>query len=418
MNANFSLLIKPASYSCNLRCAYCFYLEKKKLFRKERPRMTPPVLERMISSFMALNLPQFSFGWQGGEPTLMGLDFFKRVVELQQIHGRAGSGVANGLQTNGTRLDDEFCEHLGKYKFLVGISIDGPPEIHDAQRVTHLGRGSHHLVMRGLTALKRHHVEHNGMCLVTQENVGCPALVYNYLKELGINFHQYIECVEFDEKGDLLPFAVGGPEWGDFLCGLFDEWKRCGDERTVSVRLFDSIIFRLVEEHSNVCAMADDCRQYFLVEHNGDVYPCDFHVLPEWRLGSVMTDEWVDMFESELFKKFGARKHEWNEECEECPYLMFCAGCCPKNRPMHGLDPRRKSVLCEGWKQFFKHSLDDFKKLARGVKRDREIEKEQIAIQRASVAIQRKSFSGVGTTGRNDPCPCGSGRKFKKCCGK
>ena len=418
MQPNFSLLIKPASYSCNLRCTYCFYLEKEAIFKKTRPRMTPDVLERMIASFMSLDLPQYGFGWQGGEPTLMGVDFFKQVVALQQTHGKTGDHVSNGLQTNGTRLNDEFCDLLAKFHFLVGLSMDGPPEIHDSQRITHLGRGSHHLVMRGLENLDKHHVEHNAMCLVTQANVKKPALVYNYFKELGMFFHQYIECVEFDEKGKLLPFAVGGHEWGEFMCGIFDEWKKSGDMYTVSVRLFDSIIFRLVEGRQNVCAMAPDCRQYFCVEHNGDVFPCDFHVLPEWRLGNIMSDGWMDMFESDKFKNFGSRKNQWNDDCANCGYLDFCQGCCPKNRPGHGEDPRKKSVLCEGWKMFYSHTLDDFKRLARKVLRDREVEEERMAIQHATAAIRRQSLAGVGNVGRNDPCPCGSGKKFKKCCGK
>ena len=411
---DFSLLIKPASYRCNLRCRYCFYLEKSAIYSKGVPSMTDETLERMVSSFMAIPMQQHSFGWQGGEPTIMGLDFFKRVTELQKRFGISGKVVSNGLQTNGTLLDDEWCAHLAEYKFLVGVSLDGPKDIHDANRITVGDEGTYDLVINGLNALERHGVEHNVLTLVTSANMDKPLEVYNHLKELGLNFHQYIECVEFDEKGALTPFSVTPDKWGEFLCSIFDEWYK-RDTRTISVRLFDSILTMMVEHHANVCAMSQDCRQYFLVEHNGDVYPCDFFMLPEWRLGNINNGEWADFTKSDLYAKFGERKRQWNAKCADCEFLRFCAGCCPKNRPGHGVDPAALSALCEGWKIFFEHTLERFKLLASHIVEERRMaQAEAEKLKRTPPPPQPPK----GKIGRNDPCHCGSGKKYKKCCGK
>ena len=411
----FSLLVKPASADCNLRCKYCFYLDRCELYpESRRHRMSDAVLERMISSFMATPQPQYAFGWQGGEPTLMGLDFFKRVVELQQKHGRQGAVVSNGLQTNGTMLTDEFAQHLAKYHFLVGVSVDGPAAIHDKSRLTVDERGSHAMVMKGIEHLKRHTVDYNILTLVSSANVKHPKEIYHYLLEQGVLFHQYIECVEFDEQGRRMPFAISDHQWGDFLCGIYDEWIK-GDTHRVSVRLFDSILTRMVEGVANVCHIGTDCRQYLVVEHNGDIYPCDFYVRPELKLGNIMTGEWAQYQQSPLYAEFGCRKHQWNDVCTGCEYLEFCGGDCQKNRWGGGADPRTISSLCEGWKQFYQHALPGLRTLAAEVRSRRMLEDE--ARRRQMTQIHSSTIPGAPKAGRNDPCPCGSGKKYKKCCG-
>ncbi|MFC1497901.1 anaerobic sulfatase maturase, partial [Verrucomicrobiota bacterium] len=341
-----------------------------------------------------------SFGWQGGEPTLMGLDFFKKVTNLQKKYGRRGGSVSNGLQTNTTLIDDEFARHLAEYKFLVGVSIDGPPEIHDLNRITVDGRGSHADVIRGLECLKKNKVEYNILTLVNSANVKMPREIYHYLCDMGVYYHQYIECVEFDKDGNLLPFAINGKDWGQFLCAIYDEWIQA-DTKKVSVRLFDSIIMKMVDDVANTCSMNTDCRQYLVVEHNGDVYPCDFYVEPELKLGNIMRDSWDDLLESPLYEEFGRRKSKWNDVCAQCEYLKYCAGCCPKNRLTRGKDPSQMSMLCEGWKQFYHHSLKGFRRLANELVAER----------------SEKGGGTRGSAGRNEQCPCGSGRKYKKCCG-
>ena len=406
----FSLLIKPTSADCNLRCEYCFYLGKKDLYPDAvRHRMSDEVLERMISTFLATNQPQHSFGWQGGEPTLMGLDFFKNVISLQKQYG-SGKNVSNGLQTNTTLIDDDFAKHLAEFYYLCGVSIDGPAEIHDHYRKYIDGRGAHSSVMEGLKKLKSNKVEYNVLTLVSQSNVKKPAEIYRYLCDMGVNFHQYIECVEFDSDGALMPFAINGEEWGDFLCGIFDEWVK-GDQRKVSVRLFDSILMMMVEGVPNVCAMGTNCRQYLVVEHNGDIYPCDFFVNSKMKLGNIMHNSWEEMLNSPIYEEFGSRKSNWNSECAKCEYLKYCAGCCPKNRPGKSDDPTQMSALCDGWKQFYHHSLKEFRALANGVIAERNQHDQQ---SRNQSGQPRPS----GNIGRNSPCPCGSMRKYKHCCGK
>jgi uncharacterized protein len=408
----FSLLIKPASFDCNLRCQYCFYLKKNEIYGGKSHHMNPQVLECMVRSYMALDMPMYSFCWQGGEPTVMGLDFYKEAIRLMQKYGRGGKQVSNALQTNGTLIDDEWAKFFRDYSFLLGISVDGPAELHDKFRKTCTGEGSHALVMRGMDALKRNKAEFNVLTLVSQSNVKHPLEVYRYLRDdLGIKFMQYIECIEFGKDGKLLPFCISGPEWGEFLCQVFDEWYKY-DRYEVSVRHFDSVLFKMLEGNANVCAMGRDCREYLVVENNGDIYPCDFFVEPRFKLGNIMSGNWRDFLNSPIYEEFGARKRNSDELCMACPWFDLCAGCCPKNRADRGEDARCLSVLCAGWKMFYEHTIERFRELTDEVRKRRA----QEAMQNQHAQIMRMYQSGQ--ISRNSSCPCGSGRKFKQCCGK
>jgi uncharacterized protein len=402
----FSLLIKPSSADCNLRCEYCFYLPRSELYPEtKRHRMPDDVLEAMISGYMATDQPQYVFAWQGGEPLLMGEEFFRKVTALQKEHGKAGAVVANGLQTNATLVTDEFASHLAKYKFLTGVSLDGDVDLHDRFRKTIDGRGSHAMVMAGLEKLRKAGAEVNALVLVSKANVSRPREVYRWLKEQDLLFHQYIPCVEFDEGDGLTPHSITGDEWGEFLCGIYDEW-RAGDERIVSVRTFDCVMMRYFNGSRDICRMGGDCRHYFVVEWSGDAYPCDFFVDQELRLGNVRDDSWEGLLASEAYAEFGAKKSQWNARCEGCEVLDLCMGDCLKHRPPRGGDPHALSTLCEGWNRFFKHAGDDLKAFADEERSQRENAERGRA---ASAAVAK----GVR---RNDPCPCGSGRKFKQCC--
>ena len=408
----FSLLVKPASADCNLRCEYCFYLEKCHLYPEaNRHRMSDEVLEQMVKSYMATRQPVYSIGWQGGEPTLMGLEFFQKVVELQKKYGRPGTSVGNGLQTNTTLIDDEMAAFFQKYNFLLGCSLDGPARLHDRYRLTAGGKPTHTDVLKGIETLEKHQVEFNILVLVSQANVAYAREVYRYLRDHGFLFHQYIPCVEFDENGELLPFAISGEEWGSFLCELFDEWWK-KDTRKISIRHFDSILTKMVDGQANVCTLGTDCCQYLVVEHNGDVYPCDFFVEPQLKLGNVMEHSWEEMLHSPIYLKFGAQKARWNQLCEDCDCLDLCAGDCLKHRIYAGNPSQNLSTLCSGWKRFLRHSRKRFEKLAESVRKQRQRE------ARASRQAQFQNSSRPASVGRNDPCPCGSGKKFKKCCGK
>jgi len=407
----FSLLIKPASADCNLKCTYCFYLEKCSLYPGTRKhRMSDSVLEKLIQSYMATPQPAYSFAWQGGEPTLMGWEFFRKVTDLQQTFGKTGAVVTNGIQTNATLIDDTLAAHLAQYRFLAGVSLDGPADIHNRFRQTAGGGPSHAAVLKGIDTLVRHKVAFNILVLVSQANVRRAREVYRYLVDSGFYFHQYIPCVEFDDRGKLLPFAISGPEWGDFLCEIFDLWHP-RDIQRVSIRHFDSLLNKMVDSSVTVCTLGENCCQYFVVEYNGDIYPCDFFVGKNYKLGNITKTSWRRMISSSQYQSFGSRKSDWNQFCETCEFLTLCSGDCLKHR-MYGSHPARNmSRLCSGWKQFFEHSAHKFNELAQTIRVERlkNLNHNRTQINHAG--------SKAGPVGRNQKCPCGSGKKFKKCCG-
>jgi uncharacterized protein len=403
----FSLLIKPASFDCNLRCEYCFYLRKEAVFGNCRHRMSDEILEKMVSSFIGLDMRNHLFSWQGGEPTVMGLDFFKKALALMEKYGK-GKNVTNTLQTNGTLLNNEWAGVLHKYNFLVGLSLDGPAKIHDKNRFDAGGKGTHAKVISAMELLKKNKVEFNILTLVNQANVRNPLEVYRYLKNLGIKYHQYIECVEYTPEGKLAPFAVSGLEWGEFICRIFDEWYE-KDRYNISVRLFDTVLTKLVEHRAIACNMGRDCRQYLVVEHNGDIYPCDFFVESRFKLGNIMENSWEEVLESPLYEQFGKRKCASDEQCGNCQWLDLCAACCPKNRPDYLQDAKAVSELCTGWKMFYSHTVDRFKALAEEIKRNRELE------YRSHIHQQVMFMLRQGKIGLEAPCPCGSGQLLKDC---
>ena len=364
----FSILVKPVSADCNLRCQYCFYLDHLHFYPDAAVhRMSDATLERLVASYLATDQPTYGFIWQGGEPTLLGLEFFRRVTDLQQRHGRPGSIVANGLQTNATLITEELARHLAEYRFLVGVSLDGPPAVHDAYRRTSAGAGTHAAVMRGIDRLRRAGAEVNVLTLVTAANVGRAREVYRYLCDQGFFFHQYIPCVEFDTQGRLQPYAVTGETWGQFLCELFDEWHP-RDTHRVSVRLFDSIVHKLVLGRPTDCTMDNDCRQYLVVEYNGDVFPCDFFVQHELKLGNIHTDPWERLRQSPVYAAFGQQKLNWPSTCAGCRYLDLCHGGCPRHRSVTGGAAEVQNVLCAGWKRFFQHAAPHLERLAADVR--------------------------------------------------
>lgn len=367
----FPLLIKPASADCNLRCKYCFYIDHlpEKGDLTCRPRMSPETLERMISSYMNLPFNEFIFSWQGGEPTLMGLNFFKNVVRLQEKYGSAGATVGNGLQTNGVLINDEMAKFFSEYNFLLGISLDGPASIHDYYRVDVGGKGTHRKVMRGIDCLRRHNAEFNILCLVNKVVVRNPDKIYKYYREKGFNHLQFIPCVEYNSNGELQDYAITGKEWGKFLCRIFDLWKQ-KDQYKISIRLFDSILQYLIDGKCITCDKGQNCKQYFVIESSGDVFPCDFYVEDDLKLGNIKENSWLEMSKNGKYETFGFQKSMWNKECENCKYLSFCHGDCQRLRGkgQQGVDTGVISTLCEGWKMFYDHSLSTFVQISNDIK--------------------------------------------------
>ncbi len=336
--------------------------------------MSEDILERMVESYLATPQPIYSFVWQGGEPLLMGESFYEMAIDMQMAFGRPRVQVSNSVQTNATLITDRFARIFKSCGFLTGVSLDGPSELHDAARLDAAGRGSHAQVIEGINTLKKHDAEFNILTLVSQHNIRYPLEIYDYLvQEVEAKFLQFIECVEIGQKGTMPSYCISGEEWGEFLCKIFDHWFVNDDTRRISVRLFDAVIAKMVTGEDISCTTGQDCRQYFVVEYNGDVYPCDFHVLPELKLGNIMTHSWEELSESGIYRDFGARKRDLHEDCLNCPYFRFCAGDCPKNRVGHTSGAANKlSRICAGMKMFYAHTLPRFQQLADTVIKERE----------------------------------------------
>jgi len=364
--------------------------------------MSDEVLEQLVKGYMATTQPTYASIWHGGEPTLMGLDFFRKAVALQEHYGGKGAVVSNSLQSNATRIDDELARHFAHYRFLLGCSLDGPARIHDRCRCTAGGNATHETVMSGIDTLKRHGVEFNILVLVSKANVGQATEIYQYLTGQGFIFQQYIPCVEFDTNGNLLSFAITGREWGEFLCTLFDNWYP-HDIHRVSIRLFDCVLQKIVDGTVNACHMGRNCCQYFVVEYNGDIYPCDFFVEASLKIGNIMDTGWDKALASKTYQDFGVQKSHWNLQCESCDCLNYCRGDCLKHRLYAGNTAQNLSWLCAGWRRFFRYTRRRFHEIAEGIHRQR-----QDATQHS-----QQGSSNPSTPGRNTPCPCGSGKNTK-----
>jgi uncharacterized protein len=368
-------MAKPAGPICNLDCSYCFYLEKEELYHGTRSwRMNSELLERYIQEFIALHDgPDVLFAWQGGEPTLLGVDYFRNVVALQQKHA-GGKRIANTLQTNGTLIDDAWAEFLGENDFLIGVSIDGPRELHDIYRVDKQQRPTFDDVIRGIECLKRHGVEFNTLTVVSHANAAHPLEVYRFLKEIGSGFIQFIPLVERSAPGSsphgllqisltasretppVTDWSVGASEYGDFLIAVFDEWVR-RDVGSVFVQLFDVALGNWMGLGSGLCVFAETCGHALALEHNGDFYACDHYVYPEFRLGNLETEPLKNLIASDSQRKFGLDKRDTlSQDCLDCAVRFACNGDCPKHR--FGRDSRGMpglSYLCPSYKAFFSH---------------------------------------------------------------
>lgn len=409
----FQLLIKPVGPRCNLACRYCFYSGSAEPDPTLPPVMPDAVLEAMLRKYLELRLPQSIVCWQGGEPTLAGLDFFRRVIELEQAHGVRGQVVSNALQTNGQLIDDEWAELLARFNFLVGLSIDGPPEIHDAQRVNAAGAGSLEKALRAAKLFQKHGVEFNILTVIHAGNQARAREVFAWQLEQGWRHLQYIPCVESDAEGRPLPFSCSAEGYGRFLSDLWQAYRESG-RRDVGIRTFDSWITQKVRGANTLCTLCEDCGDYLLIKPDGGIYPCDFFFEPQWKLGNVLDDDLVAAFDDVRPRVFGHLKGSVDDECRSCPHLSLCNGGCPKDRMSKADGPgdgTGRSALCEGYRQFFGEHGADLSALATEIQRQC-AEHER---QRQQALRQRVARMGAG---RNDPCPCGSGRKFKKCCGR
>ncbi|MBL7153032.1 MAG: anaerobic sulfatase maturase [Phycisphaerae bacterium] len=361
----FTLLIKPSGSDCNVDCTYCFYKCRPAEIGEGRQRMSDEVLERLIKDYMQLGFPLAGFAWQGGEPTLMGLDFYKRAVELQKKYGKSGQEVGNSLQTNAILLNDKWCEFLHESKFLVGVSIDGPEEMHDYYRLDHSGAGTWGRVMRAIENCRKYEVEFNTLTLLNDRNVEHPGEVFDFLVGLGTKYLQFIPCVELDTTtGDVTNFSVTPEQYAEFMCRVLDRWVEYGPAK-LSIRDFDSILSYYVTGRHTICTFDKQCSQYIVIEHKGDAYCCDFFVEPKWRLGSIMETPIEKLATCPTKRRFARKKQNLCNKCLVCRHLDVCRGGCMKDRaPFDKENFGRESYYCEAYRRFFDYAGPKFMQIA------------------------------------------------------
>ncbi len=421
----FHVMMKPRGAICNLDCKYCYFLAKEDLYPGSGFRMSENLLEEYVRQYIeAQQVPEVTFAWQGGEPTLMGLDFFRKAVEFQKKHQKPGTRLFNSLQTNGTLLDRDWCRFFHENDFLIGLSLDGPRALHDAYRVDKGGKPTFDTVMRAAEMMQSHEVEFNILTTVHAANAGHPVEVYRFMRDVvKTRFIQFIPIVERDnetgyqEGNEVTNRSVTGKQYGRFLIGIFDEWVR-RDVGNMYVQIFDVSLAAWSGQSPGLCIFMETCGDALALEHNGDLYSCDHYVEPDYRLGNITEIPMMDMVLSEQQRAFGQAKLDTLPQyCLSCDVRFICNGGCPKNRIINTPDGEPGlNYLCEGYKAFFHHIDGPMRFMANELRHRRAPANVMSYIrQRESELHRQQQFQSVG---RNDPCPCGSGLKYKRCHGR
>ena len=411
----FQIMVKTVGAICNLDCHYCYYLKKEQLYAKgSNFRLSDETLERyIIQHIQATPKEIVSFSWHGGEPTLLGVDFYRKAVELQKKYLPKGKKLINGIQTNGTLIDEKWCEFLAQENFYVGLSLDGPKEFHDRYRVTKGQKPTHKQVVHAFQSLKRYKVHVDLLCVVHDLNVKHPTAVYRYLKEIGGQYLQFLPLVERadDPEHSFVARSVPAEAYGEFLCTIFDEWVR-HDIGKIFIQLFDESVRPFLGMEHALCIYRETCGDVPVVEHNGDFYSCDHYVQPEYKIGNIYEQTLAQLIDAPAQRDFGRNK--WTSlpsYCRRCEVLSMCNGGCPKDRFIKTPDGEDGlNYLCAGLKRFFSHSKPYFKAFADLVEAGEPAEKLMEIVRAADI----KTF--VRQPGRNETCPCGSGKKYKRCC--
>lgn len=365
------VMLKPAGSLCNLRCKYCYYLEKNALYTEQKNHViSDEMLDKFIREYIeAQTSPDVLFCWHGGETLMRPISFYRRAIELQRKYAR-GRRIDNTIQTNATMLTDEWCEFFRENNFLVGVSIDGPQEFHDEYRRTATGKPTFHKVMQGIRLLNKHNVEWNALAVVNDFNADYPLEFYNFFKEIGCHYIQFTPIVErrierndglslapgMEEGGELVDFSVTPEQWGRFLCTIFDEWVR-HDVGTYFIQIFDATLANWAGVQPGLCSLAKECGHAGVMEFNGDVYSCDHFVYPKHLLGNINEKTITEMMYGEKQREFAKLKHELlPQQCRECPVEFACHGECPKNRfTRDKYGNPGLNYLCKGYRQFFEH---------------------------------------------------------------
>lgn len=368
-SSEISVMWKTVSEDCNLACDYCYYSTCQG--KPEGVRHIDEVLlEKFIAEFMGLSRGTVSFAWQGGEPLLAGLPFFEKVVELQASYAPRGTTISNALQTNGTLITERWAAFLKRYNFLVGVSLDGPAALHDQRRIDASGTGSHDRVIRGIRLLERHQVDFNILTVVHKHNVRHARELITYFQAEGFPYLQFIPCMDFRSHQVEQPgrYEITPAEYGDFLCESFDLWYGKGTPRT-SIRFFDNMLQAYLGLEAGLCVHRSRCATTLVLERNGDAYPCDFYLHPDWKLGNVGDDALPELLQHPNYAKFQQMKPSLPDACQHCPWLKLCYGGCPRNRNWTG-EGRAASTdyFCESYRQVYTYAHERMLRLAASVR--------------------------------------------------
>jgi uncharacterized protein len=430
----FHLLAKPSGSTCNIDCTYCFFLSKEALYPNDKSRMSEATLDAYIRQLLESHrTPEVTVAWQGGEPTLMKLEFFEHAVRLVEKYRRPEQVVQQTFQTNGLLLDDNWCAFFKKHDFLVGLSVDGPRELHDTYRLDRRGKGTFDLVMRGWKFLRKHKVEFNILCTVNAANQKHGREVYRFFRdELGAKWMQFIPIIErateetidiankgwsdrpgkgkrllYTQTGNLVTErSVASKQYGRFLIDIFEEWVR-NDVGRVFVQMFDVTLESYFGRHL-LCIHAPTCGFGPALEHNGDLYTCDHFVEPGHKLGNIHETPMLDLVASAQMRKFGDDKRDTlTKQCQQCPVRQLCNGGCPKDRFGVSRDGEQgHNYLCAGLELFYTHTRPTMQLMAQLLRRGR-----------APADIMEWVADQDEKRGPYQPCPCGGGNKFKFCHG-
>jgi len=363
----FALLIKPVSARCNLRCKYCFYYGRTSdpYFSELSPKMDYETLSSLVQQYMELSFEDAVFCWQGGEPLLAGIDFFKMVTQLQNKYSRQGQSFTNTIQTNGVLINKRWANFFKENNFLVGISLDGPAELHNHYRLFPSGEGSYKEVIKGIRLLQNLQVNFNILTVVNKANVGQAERIYDFFLSQRFHYLQFIPCVEVDPKTrNIASFAITPQEYADFLCRLFNRWFNGGSPE-VSITLFENILMAYLGLAPEICIFRNQCQGYLVIEYNGDVYPCDFFVERNWRLGNLLEIPLRKIARSKKRYQFAEKKELVSQKCQNCRWNFICRNGCPRRRYIQRENFYDVDYFCEAYQKFFIYSEARFKLLAK-----------------------------------------------------
>ena len=409
----FQVFAKPIGSICNLDCHYCYYLKKEHIYPKgESFRMPDDILEEYIVQHIEASPEQvIRFSWHGGEPTVLGLDYFRKIVALQRRHQPHNRRITNGMQTNGTLIDKDWCCFLASEGFVVGLSLDGPQEMHDQYRVTKDQKPTYEQTIRGYDLMRKHQILCEILCVVNSNNVLYPTQVYRFFKQIKAQYMTFLPMVEPqpDAENGVSHITVPADAWGVFLCAIFDEW-RDQDIGRIKVQIFEEAARTAFDQEHSLCIFRPTCGDVPVIEHNGDFFSCDHFVDADHKLGNIRKTPLVELLESPEQRAFGQAKLETLPRyCRTCEVRTMCNGGCPKNRFLQTPDGEEGlNYLCAGYKRFFNHCRSFVAEVS-AQWRQEPLKKQMPPEQAAGVHTRSKP-------GRNDPCPCGSGLKYKKCC--